>query len=489
MEKVFNLKEKSLVIYGAAAIGLIVYDICQESGLSVAAFIDQRGDEIQEIHEVKVYSMDSTQIEEIDKECPVFVAVKNVFEHDNIVRKLIEKGFTNIIYRPSIVIKGKGNEDEKVLNEIYDKFMEKEVNYNDIPKTFKVHQYEYRDYATVKNLGEERIVYIPMEYLFTDKKAAPKWGWVDIPVMALIPHIAFFKWMDGQEGFSYDMYLKFCINSTKIKGQIKVTERWKENVIRNRANVYANMNESLERDFDFFIRNAPRATWNEGGYFNLVSGKHRAAFWIAKGRRYIPLKISNSDFQKWIHEVEVNRIIAFFRENDVIKIKAPVEHAYFYDMPCENKDFYFQLLKNLIYMMALDQYEQRGYVKLKELLPVFISLDDDGYMSRTLQRYEITVETHNRSKTGVMLQQLLTIKRETKGAKEYSWALVEFDYGKEIKFPDIVTKKIKNMICLVPVEKVGEFESIIDAAYSVANKRLMLKDGKSVYSYRIGQKA
>lgn len=140
-------------------------------------------------------------------------------------------------------------------------------------------------------------------------------------------------------------------------------------------------------------------------------------------------------------------------------------------------------------MMALDQYEQRGYVKLKELLPVFISLDDDGYMSRTLQRYEITVETHNRSKTGVMLQQLLTIKRETKGAKEYSWALVEFDYGKEIKFPDIVTKKIKNMICLVPVEKVGEFESIIDAAYSVANKRLMLKDGKSVYSYRIGQKA
>ena len=486
MDSFFKFENKSMIIYGAAAIGLIVYDICKDLNIPVSGFVDKRGDEISEIQGVSVYSVDSSEIDTIDKDSIIFVAVKNVFEHDNIARKLIEKGFNNIVYRPYAVIKGEGSEDEKILYDVYDKFMSKELFEGDIPKSFTVHQYEYKDYATVKKVEDERIVYVPIESLFTDlKKEVSRWSWINIPIMALIPHIAFFRWMDQQEGFSYDMYLKFCIDSTKVKGQINVTERWKQNVIKNRADVYTNMNESLERDFDFFIRNAPRAKWNPDGYFNLVSGKHRASFWIAKGRRYIPLKISDSDYEEWINKSEVNKIVQHLNEMNVFCLNAPVEHPFFYDMQCENKNFYFQLLRDFIYATACEQYENMEYINLKELSTVFISLNDDGYMSRALQRYGIPIVVHNKSNVSVILENLIVTSSEVDKSAEYSYALVEFHYGDEADFTDIMSKNIRYMICLVQAGDIDEFERTITAKYAIIQNRKVLKNGEQFVVYTL----
>lgn len=479
MNNFFSLRDRPIVIYGAAAVGLIIYDICKELNIPVSGFIDKRADEIGNIQGVPVYSVDSGETDILDKDCAVFVAVKNVFEHDNIAEKLIKNGFNNIIYRPYAVIKGKGSENEKILYDVYEKFVQKELFEGDIPKTFESCQYEYRDYATVKKGENIRIVFVPIETLFTDiKKGVDKWNWLNIPIMALLPHIAFFRWIDQQEGFSSDMYLKFCIDSTKVKGQINVTERWKQNVIKNRADVYSNMNESLERDFDFFLRNAPKAEWNSCGYFNLVSGKHRAAFWIAKGRRYIPLKISDSDYEKWINECKVNKVIQYFIHREVHYVHAPVEHPYFYEMQCENRSFYFGLLRDFIYDIALGQYRDMGYVKLKELATVLISLNDDGYISRALQRYGVSVEIYNKGNVGIALENLIVINSELKESTEYSYALMEFQYGNEISFKEILSKNIRHMICLVSAADLREFEHVIAEGYTIVKSREALKDGE-----------
>ncbi len=486
MRNVFNFENRTVVIYGAAAVGIIVYDICKELNVPVAGFIDKRGDEIMEIDGLRVYSPDSREIDALNKDCILLIAVKNVFEHDGIVRKMIEKGFHNIIYRPYMAIKGNGNEDEKTLNEVYDKFMNKKLFRGDIPKSFSVHQYEYKDYATIKRREDKRIVYVPIECLYTDKKETKaKWGWCDIPILALIPHISFFKWLDCREGFSYDMYLKFCIDSTKIKGQIKVTERWKQNVIRNRANVYANMNEALERDFDFFIRNAPNAEWNTDGYFNLISGKHRAAFWVAKGRRYIPLKISDGDFEKWINKCQVDKTVEKLKTLNFFDAKALIEHPFFYELQCENKNLYFQLLCDFIYYIASRQYEKMGCVEFNRLLPVFISLDDDGYISRALQRYRIPVEACNKTRVNIILEDLIVVRRDACDINQYSYALIEFAYGQELDFADILAKKFYSMFCLVPGDRIEEFENAIVKKYITVKKREALKDGKQFFVYML----
>ncbi len=481
MEDIFRFGNRKIIIYGAAAIGIIVYDICQEMDLPVAGFIDKRGDEISELNGLRVYGVDDA-IREMDREDIVFIAVKNVFEHDNIARKLIEKGFFNIIYRPFAAIKGCENEKERILYDVYEKFMNKELVDTDIPKSFMIHQYEFRDYATIKRMEKERIVYVPVEKLFTDlRKPVSRWGWLNIPVMTLIPHIAFFKWMDQQAGFSYDMYLDFCIESAKVKGQIKITERWKQNVIKNRADVFSNMNESLERDFDFFIRNAPNASWNENGYFNLVSGKHRAAFWIAKGRHYIPLRISDSDFEKWMNESEIQKIINSLKELNVFSIKAPIAHPFFYEMQCENRNLYFRLLCDFMYNVAFRQYKKYVYFKPEELAPVYISLDDDGYISRALQDYNISVEIYNKSEVSRVLDKLIVVGREIENSSVYSYALVEICYGDKTKLANILKKDIECIVCLVEAAEMQDFQDAVASTYNVTRSSGALKDGKSFY--------
>ena len=480
---------EKILIYGAAAIGLSVYDICKELSIPVLGFLDKRGDEIQELNGLNVWSIDDAGVDAIDRNTVIFIAVKNVFEHDNIAKILIDKGFSNIIYRPYAVIKGLGNQNEKKINEVYDRFMNSELVEDDIPKTFRACQYEYKDYATIRKTEQGRVVYVPIESLFTDKeKSTSRWNWSNIPIMGLVSHIAFFRWMDQQEGFLPEKYLEWCINSAKIKGQIKITEQWKENVIKNRADVYVNMNESLERDFDFFIRNAPIAEWNDEGHFNLVSGKHRATFWLAKGRRYIPLKVSEDDFKKWINRAKTDSIIKEMNALNIGNIHAPVEHPYFYDIPCENRNFYYKLLCEFIFIIATKQYEKSGYINFSKMEAVFISLNDDGYTERTLLRYGMKVDAYNKSAIATMLDALVVKQDERCRDVSCQYALVEYGYGTDICFKDILKHTIQYMICLVAVRDSEEFEIAIGNDYSVVKLKESYKDNENTRIYWLERK-
>ena len=94
--------------------------------------------------------------------------------------------------------------------------------------------------------------------------------------------------------------IEFCKVAANEKGS-RITKAWEKSVIKNRTEVFENMNCSYEYDQNFFVRNAAPAEWNEKGYFNLISGKHRATFFIAKGQNAVPLNICEEDFQKWIN--------------------------------------------------------------------------------------------------------------------------------------------------------------------------------------------
>lgn len=477
--------DNTILIYGAGSMGIIVYDICKELKIKVLGFLDKRSDEISELHRLKVWNVNDNEVDAIDKNCIVFIAVKNVFEHDNIARALIDKGFNNIIYRPYDVLKGGGNVEGKQIFEAYDRFMNKELVKNDIPKTFEVYQYEYKDYSTIRKLENERIVYVPIEIVFTDiDHIESERNWAeDIPVMTLVPHIGLFRWIDQQPGFSFDNYITLCINYVNKKGKIEATERWKENVIKNRVDVYYNMNESLERDFDFFIRNAPAAKWNCKGHFNLMSGKHRAAFLIAKGRRYIPLKISEQDFTKWIDQLKVDKMIEQLDSLNVYDVKAPVEHPYFYNMSCENKNLYYKLLCEFIFKIAKEQFERLGYIRLNEMLKVIVSLNDDGYTARTLSRFGIDVEVYNKSTISNIFDEL--VERSDKNNKNYSCYCVfaEYNYGTQIDLGEILDRSIKYAVCLVKVRDCVEFENTMNDKYSVTNCRYICKDAEIAKVY------
>lgn len=485
MNTYFQLDENSnILIYGAASIGIIAYNIFKEKNIPVRGFIDKRGDEIVQLCGLKVWCLEDEDIKALDKNFVVFVGVKNVFEHDNIVRKLLEYGFNNIIYRPYSVIKGEGKIEEKKLNEIYDAIMNRniKVSGDPIPKTFNVQSYDFKDYSVIKSDESIKTVYVPIESLFTDnKEVKERWGWTNIPVLTLIPHIDFFKYLDGQNEYSYHRYLDYCVAFAQSTGQIKITDLWKENVIKNRADVYSNMNLSLERDYDFFLRNAPTGEWNPKGYFNLVSGKHRAAFFLAKGKQFFPLKISVDDFNSWVNKPFLDKLINRFFELDLHESHAPIEHPYFYDLKCVDRSFWYRLLCSFMYNIALYQYESVHNIALSELGGVIISLNDDGYIARNLQKYGMGVKVYNTSILGEILNELLLIKRNN--AKNLEYAVIEYKFGTEIPFENIIDQDLKCVVVIVQLGDLSEFEIKLNRKFDVIRICDGYKNGECVKVY------
>ncbi len=481
----FKLKNSNVIIYGAAAIGLITYEICQQLGYNVIGFIDKRGDEIGEYQGKKVIGIDSAELDSMDKDSVVIIAVKNVFEHENIVRILIDKGFNNLIYRPFASLKGRGDKTENMLNNTYDDFMNRKEIDIDIPKTVSVREYEYKDYSTISKLDDKRVVYLPIEWLYTDRKnMSSNVNWLDSPLLSLVPHISFFRFMDQQEGYSYKKYLDFCIYAANFRGQIKITERWKENVLKNRADVYTNMNESLERDVDFFSRNAPLVRWNDRGYFNLVSGKHRAAFWVAKGKRYFPVKMSEKDYTNWIHESVLEETIKKMKQDQVYKLEAPMEHPYFYNMQCDNSKFYFKLLCDFLYLTADFYYECTGRSYKGKEQKVIVSLNDDGYIARCLMRYDYCVESYNKSKIGKILDNFVSIRTGDVTSWNYQYAILEYEYGNELDFNSVLLQNLDYIFCIVAASSEESFgNNLMQETYRIIKIHNSFKSGKRVLVY------
>ena len=397
---------------------------------------------------------------------------------------MINKGFNKLIFRPFASLNGKGNEAESLLYNAYETFMKKKKIEMDIPKTFVIREYEYRDYSTISKTDNDRVVYLPIEWLFTDKKnISSNANWLDTPLLALVPHIAFFRFMDQQEGYSYNRYLDFCIYAAKYRGQIKITERWKENVIKNRADVYTNMNESLEREADFFIKNAPLVRWNPEGHFNLVSGKHRAAFWVAKGRRYFPVKMSEKDYQSWINGSVLKEVTESMKQAHVYKLEAPMEHPYFYNLQCDNSKFYFSLLCDFVYWVSDFFYECTGRSNNGIEQRVIVSLNDDGYISRCLKRYNYYVDTYNRSNVGKILEELIICKNDDMIPWKYQYGIVEYGYGEELEFSRILAENLDYILCIVPVNFNNSFKRDIPENYNSIKERSSFRGGERVIVY------
>lgn len=481
--KTFILDKKhDIYIYGAAATGEIVYNILFERGYTITGFFDKRASEIKRYKGIPVIDLDKCiKLANCEKPVIIIIAVKNVFEHEKIAEKLVKIGLQYIIYMPYSAVKGKGDERELKLYNIWNDIMKNTFNeFVEIPVTTEINKYVYKDYSLIYKINDqERISYIPIDVLYTDKKN-DKNMWGDIPVLSLIPHINFFRWLDGQAGYDYLEYLDFCIDSAKRRN-IKITDEWKKNVIRNRSDVYGNMNEHLERNYDFFIKNAPNVIWNKNGYFNLNSGKHRTAFWIAKGRRFIPVRITEDDYNSWLSASLTDKVIKELKEAEVSELKGPVAHPYFYDISCENKDFYYNFLFEFTYMLttkSIALYQNVNFDKLGLVL----SVDDDGFLGRTFRRFGLNIKEYSISKLNYILRDIGKVDCFNKPNIDYSYEFAVIDYTySNIEQIKNENRKLKYIVCMYEEDIKEEVEQIFsDRKNQIVNYKRSVKDGTLV---------
>ncbi len=304
---------KKFIIYGAAAIGNLAKISLEKCEMEILGYIDQRAYELKIYNHLPVWSLDDVPEQYVTEETIVFVGVKNVYEHEKIARLVLRRGFRYIVYKPYNVLMNHGTKDEKYISDVYDMLFQasKKALNVEIP-ICRAGTYEhFFDYALLKECGAEVIAYIPLEFIYTNnylKGGMEKWG--NINILSFFTHIDFFRFLDNREDAFPQAYLEeYCVYTARLQNKIIITDAWKENVIENRTQIYEKMNENMNLDLDFFVRNAPEAVWNEKKcIFNLTSGKHRCAFFAAKGLKFIPLKISKSDYAIFFNEKEVMQV-------------------------------------------------------------------------------------------------------------------------------------------------------------------------------------
>lgn len=393
---------RSIVIYGAATSGKIVYDILKKNQIDIIAFIDKRADELGELYGKRIVgSIDD--IDGLDKtDCVVIIAVKNVFEHSKIADHLVKSGINSILYKPHSVLSGEGTEDEKRISECYDCLLGNQLEkLSHIPETKEVVAYVCKDSALIREEGAYVWARVPTCLIYANRTDEKESVWEDIPILSMFPHIGLFQecLCEPVENGIED-YVAFCCEAAENTGGVEITERWKENVVSNRTDVFRNMEMSYELDKEFFLRNAPMAKWNEKGYFNLLGGKHRCTFLAAKGDQYVTLRIAKVDYAKWIgHEKTLDLRVSIdeFLQNE--GGRGIIEHPYYYKCPLEGNTFIYKMWAQICGVLSKDIYKKQKSFAF-DSMTAFVSVDDMGYTARNLSRMGMKV--YRKTKTTLL---------------------------------------------------------------------------------------
>lgn len=352
--KTFNFDKKvPILLYGAAAIGNIMYNTLLLQGYSVKGFIDKRAYEITEYLDHPVWKIED---DDLDKNSIIIISVKNVFEHEQIVDKLINNGFYNLIFKPLAVLNGNGTKHEKCMSVLYDRILEnKMIKDMEIECTFHANIYTFQDYALYSEKEGEVIAKIPMEFVYTNDYDPNESKWGNINILSFFTHIHFFKFLLGDCNKNPEYYVnEYCIYTAPE--EVAITESWIKNVVRNRLMILEQMNAANELEPDFFSRNAPTAVWNSRGYFNLTSGKHRAAFFAAKNYKYIPLRISKSDYEHYCAKENTEKLIHLVSNKYKKYITLPINNPFFYRYPLLANEYYYNFIAFYSDYIAVKEY-------------------------------------------------------------------------------------------------------------------------------------
>lgn len=385
---VFTTNSK-IILYGAASVGSIMKQYLEEAGYSIEGFLDKRGYEISNYLGKPVWMIDTipdelNQLEQL----VIIIAVKNVYEHSEIVADLVSKGYHNLIYKPYEILCNIADENQKKINDQYESIMLQSYINKEcfIPQTYKQVFRKLSDCALISDQNEYVAAYIPIEFIFTNNypKDSEMYKWGNLNITAFFTHLQYFRFLAGDRGCSYEDYLnEYCIFTAKLNGNIEITEGWKANVLKNRAIIYEQMNLFLQIDKEFFVRNAPEAIWNEKEkWFNLISGKHRCSFLVSRGFRFIPLRISKSDYCKYCNE---DVAVMVLKNMNVGKIISAIPNPFFYRLPHMCRELYYNLLEHYSIQFAKKLYIKFGRADFSKL-NIVCMLDDSGMLARHFAR-------------------------------------------------------------------------------------------------------
>lgn len=413
----YTLTRKTRIfLYGAGSLGSVVGKYLLDEGFQVCGYIDQRAKEIRTLHGLICYSKEDVDTIVDRKNDVVLIVVKDVFEHERIKESWVQAGYYRIIYKPLSVINGKGTDEEIKISGVYDSVVGQRIKPPAAVPLAPNIQPDGSD-CVLSEEDDSYIACIPSELIYTNRNRTGKYNWGDVNVHAMVPHLSLFRSFSGDLTSDGGLYLAFC-EENAAKDHVEVTSAWRQNVLRNRYNVYMQMQQYLSIDSRFFIRNAPEIEWNETGYFNLKGGKHRASFLAAKKIPYIPCRVLKSDFKKW-------------EEHMGDKLPESPAHVGIRDTEMELwKEIFcvlvFTICKTNLSDRMIPMYRGKTFLDLTE---------NGGYLERNLNKFGLRMCSSDEN-ADYVLADWRSESAQSKRAKEAQFRICYDDGSSDSRHPD-----------------------------------------------------
>lgn len=393
MEEHFIITSDTPVyLYGAASIGKIVYE--KNPSLNICGFLDARAEEIGEFMGLPVYTVSQAAERINESDAVIMVSVKNVFELEDIAVTLYDAGFFRLIYKARAVLEGRGNADDLRLSETWDMLVAGSFSADkkELPCFQKGIHYFFENQSVLSKEDGKILAYIPVEMIYTNDG---KGKWWDLNIQGYYPHIYFFYYLSNHRNGQVKDYLEFTEQTALTQGDIKITDAWRQNVLRNRTAVYENMRLNLDVNPQFFQENAPTAVWNEKGYFNLTSGKHRCAFLVSQGYRYIAVKATEEDYNSFLSFENSESIRSKIIEENIRQVSSKIYHPWFYRYPCSEPAYYTHFQVEVLCRTI------RLANKYGRIIRLCTNLPEGNSLFRILRRCRL-VQTMDETSTGAM---------------------------------------------------------------------------------------
>lgn len=377
-----------ILIYGAGMIGKRLLGQMQSQHLRVAGFIDRRGNEIKSLEGIPVYSVEEVKNHFWQKEdYLILIAIKNVFQHTEIVIKLRNAGFEYFVFKPASILQDCNTSTELlIINEIYEKVVESEgILTEAVPSCRKVQLSELKDWGLISERENFVTAYIPAELLFTNRNP-DNLQWSVQNILAAYAAVDMYRGFSGKNGKHSKKLIDGYIHEIALAGAKKMglntSGAWEENVMEGRRRVYWEMRRKMAFQTDFFIENSVLVKRRENNSFELISsGKNRLSFLVAEGMTVIPVRMQKEEYTTFLNKEAAERLHSYLGKNPEIKVFAPIAHPYFYYIDTTAPDYLENWLGRVGKFIARWLYDTQGIFAFSELT-ILSALPDQGVSSR-----------------------------------------------------------------------------------------------------------
>lgn len=383
----YNINTKKILLYGAGSTAKVLIEKLEKENIEIYKFIDKRFDTIKEFLGIEVIG--SEQIREISykDEFVIIITTRNVFEHFKIANELYEQGFENIIFKPYSVLKGYANDELLQLSLVHDCYMANMKTFDgEIPKYKGNDMPAFLDKAIISKDKDMLKAFVPAELLYSNLVDGSEWE--DMNFVSNYIAVKLYQALETSNYETFEDSINSYINRFAKKGAIfhgvNTAGKWANILIDSRIKSYSEMSKLFALDYNFFVKNSTTVKRSSDRKLRLIkSGKNRVSFLIAKGMQYIPVNISQEDYEDFLNHKQICVFKDYIKKNNIKEFFAPIPHPYFYEYGYVAENYCSVCLSkigNFISEFVFYKYGSYYFEKIKILECIF----DQGSLGRHL---------------------------------------------------------------------------------------------------------